>query len=134
MDLPPILYLIAGPCSEIYSLYLSGIHVYIYKFLVVNLFVQVHVMYLISNARLVLWHFLSSMKNFLNKSCKKMPWCVKDLSSFSTLKPKPFESRIWNSTRKYLDNYLVQLIEHPILRIPNFTFPNLRCCKVVFSF
>ena len=30
--------------------------------------------------------------------------------------------------------YLVQLIEHPILRIPNFNFPNLRCCKVVFSF
>ena len=30
--------------------------------------------------------------------------------------------------------YLVQLIEHPILRIPNFNFPNLRCCKMVFSF
>ena len=30
--------------------------------------------------------------------------------------------------------YLVQLIEHPILRIPNFNFPNLRCCKVFFSF
>ena len=29
--------------------------------------------------------------------------------------------------------YLVQLIEHPILPIPNFTFPNLRCCKVFFS-
>ena len=30
--------------------------------------------------------------------------------------------------------YLFQLIEHPILRIPNFNFPNLRCCKVDFSF
>ena len=31
--------------------------------------------------------------------------------------------------------YLVQLIEHPILRIPNFNFANLRCSKVfVFSF
>ena len=29
---------------------------------------------------------------------------------------------------------LVQLIEHPILQIPNFNFPNLRCCKVFFSF
>ena len=29
--------------------------------------------------------------------------------------------------------YLVQLIEQPILRIPNFNFLNLRCCKV-FSF
>ena len=29
--------------------------------------------------------------------------------------------------------YLVQLIEQPILRIPNSTFPNFRCCKV-FSF
>ena len=28
--------------------------------------------------------------------------------------------------------YLVQLIEHPILRIPNFNFPNVRCCKVFF--
>ena len=28
--------------------------------------------------------------------------------------------------------YLVQLIKHPILRIPNFNFPNLRCCKVFF--
>ena len=35
--------------------------------------------------------------------------------------------------RKHL-YYLVQLIEHPILRIPNFNFPNLRCCKVGFSF
>ena len=34
-------------------------------------------------------------------------------------------------TQKY---YLVQLIEQPILRIPNFNFPNLRCCKVFFSF
>ena len=30
--------------------------------------------------------------------------------------------------------YLVQLNDHPILRIPNFNFPNLRCCKVFFSF
>ena len=35
----------------------------------------------------------------------------------------------------FLDQYLVQLIKHPILRIPNFNFPNLvRCCKVFFSF
>ena len=32
------------------------------------------------------------------------------------------------------DIYLVQLIKHPILRILYFNFPNLRCCKVVFSF
>ena len=32
------------------------------------------------------------------------------------------------------DMYLVQLIEHPILRIPNFNFPNLRCCKLFFLF
>ena len=32
----------------------------------------------------------------------------------------------------FLELYLVQLIEHPILRIPNFNFPNLRCCKVFF--
>ena len=31
-------------------------------------------------------------------------------------------------------HYLVQLIKHPILQIPNFNFPNLRCCKVVLSF
>ena len=30
--------------------------------------------------------------------------------------------------------YLVQLIKQPILRIPNFNFPNLRCCKVFWSF
>jgi len=31
--------------------------------------------------------------------------------------------------------HLVQLIEHPIFQIPNFIFPNLRCCKVcVFLF
>ena len=30
--------------------------------------------------------------------------------------------------------YLVHLIEHPILWILNFNFPNLRCCKVFFSF
>ena len=30
--------------------------------------------------------------------------------------------------------HLLQLIKHPILRIPNFNFPNLRCCKVFFSF
>ena len=30
--------------------------------------------------------------------------------------------------------YLVQLIEHPILPILNFNFPNLRCCNVFFSF
>ena len=29
---------------------------------------------------------------------------------------------------------LVQLIEQPILRIPNFNFPNLRCCKVFLFF
>ena len=29
-----------------------------------------------------------------------------------------------------LDECLVQLIEHPILWIPNFNFPNLRCRKV----
>ena len=28
------------------------------------------------------------------------------------------------------DDCFVQLIEQPILRIPNFNFPNLRCCKV----
>ena len=32
----------------------------------------------------------------------------------------------------WTDRYLVQLIEHPILRIPNFNSPNLRCCKVFF--
>ena len=31
-------------------------------------------------------------------------------------------------------NYLVQLIKNPILRIPNFNFPNLRCCNVFLSF
>ena len=32
-------------------------------------------------------------------------------------------------------DYLVQFIEHPILRILNFNFSNLRCCKVcLFSF
>ena len=30
--------------------------------------------------------------------------------------------------------HLVQHIKHPILRIPNFNFPNLRFCKVFFSF
>ena len=30
--------------------------------------------------------------------------------------------------------YLVQLIEQPILRIPIFNFPNLRCCKVFLFF
>ena len=30
------------------------------------------------------------------------------------------------------DQYLVQLIKHPMLRIPNFNFPNSRCCKVFF--
>ena len=34
----------------------------------------------------------------------------------------------------FRDNYLVQLIEHPILRTPNFNFPNQRCCRVFFSF
>ena len=34
----------------------------------------------------------------------------------------------------FLYNYLVQLIENPILCIPNFNFPNLRCCKVVLSY
>ena len=28
--------------------------------------------------------------------------------------------------------YLLQLIEQQILLIPNFNFPNLRCCKVFF--
>ena len=32
------------------------------------------------------------------------------------------------------NKYLVQLIKHPILRIPNCNFPNLSCCKVSFSF
>jgi hypothetical protein len=32
------------------------------------------------------------------------------------------------------DLYLVQLIEQPILRIPNFNFPNLRCCKAFLFF
>ena len=32
---------------------------------------------------------------------------------------------------KFRKNYLV---EQPILRIPNFNFPNLKCCKVVFYF
>ena len=30
------------------------------------------------------------------------------------------------------NSYLVHLIKQPILRIPNFNFPNLRCCKEVF--
>ena len=30
--------------------------------------------------------------------------------------------------------YLVQLIEHTILQIPHFNFPNLCCCKVFFLF
>ena len=30
--------------------------------------------------------------------------------------------------------YLVQLIKQPILRIRNFNFPNLRCCKVFLFF
>ena len=30
--------------------------------------------------------------------------------------------------------YLIQLIENPILWIPNFHFPNLRCCKVFWYF
>ena len=34
----------------------------------------------------------------------------------------------------FLNLHLVQLIEHPILRIPNFNFPNLRCCKFFFLF
>ena len=34
---------------------------------------------------------------------------------------------------KYFIIYLVQLIEQPILRILNFNFPNLRCCKSVFN-
>ena len=34
----------------------------------------------------------------------------------------------------FLNLHFVQLIEHPILRIPNFNFPNLRCCKVFFLF
>ena len=34
----------------------------------------------------------------------------------------------------FLVYYLVQLIEHPILRIRNFNFPDLWCCKVFFSF
>ena len=33
-----------------------------------------------------------------------------------------------------IDIYLIQLIEHPILQIPNFNLPNLRCCKVFFLF
>jgi hypothetical protein len=40
----------------------------------------------------------------------------------------------WKIWQKFEVHYLVQLIEHPILRIPNFNFPNLRCCKVFFSF
>ena len=35
---------------------------------------------------------------------------------------------------KYFIIYLVQLIEQPILRIPNVNFPNLRCCKCFYLF
>ena len=38
----------------------------------------------------------------------------------------------WNSRRIFEVVYLVQLIKHPNLRIPNFNLPNLRCCKVFF--
>ena len=40
----------------------------------------------------------------------------------------------WQISEKDQQDYLVQLIEHPILRIPNFNFPNLRCCKVFLTF
>ena len=40
----------------------------------------------------------------------------------------------FGSTRKCRSLYLVQLIEHPLLRIPNFNCPNLRCYKVFFLF
>ena len=44
------------------------------------------------------------------------------------------KERIAKSQASFCKYYLVQLIEHPILRIPNFNFPNLRRCKVFFSF
>ena len=45
-----------------------------------------------------------------------------------------FEVAILLLKLRYSDKYLVQLIEQPILQIPNFNFPNLRCCKVFLSF
>ena len=45
---------------------------------------------------------------------------------------------VWNESAIKINlnqNYfLVQLIVHPILWIPNFNFPNLKCCKVFFLF
>ena len=52
--------------------------------------------------------------------------------------PWLYTSSVKNKQNRYgvqfLNQYLVQLIEQPILRIPNFNFSNLRCCKVFFSF
>ena len=39
-------------------------------------------------------------------------------------------SRVHNGTIFFRLQYLIQLIEHLILRIPNFNFPNLGCYKV----
>ena len=39
-----------------------------------------------------------------------------------------------NLFKVFHKHYLVQLIEQPILRFPNFNFTNLRCCKVFLFF
>ena len=41
---------------------------------------------------------------------------------------------VYISEGKFLPKYLIQLIEHPILGIPNFNIPNLRCWKVLTSY
>ena len=39
--------------------------------------------------------------------------------------------RIWRNWLLWKHfSYSYQLIEHPILQIPNFNFPNLRCCEL----
>ena len=48
------------------------------------------------------------------------------------LKKRTFSWGRWILHLNVRSYYLVQFIEHPILRIQNFNFPNLRRCKVFF--
>ena len=43
-------------------------------------------------------------------------------------------SPIFSTKLNFVNKCLIQFIKNPILQIPNFNFPNLRCCKVFFLF